>query len=39
LSGLVDNDWAMVFTLRNGKIARFRNFEETAAETVAHAHP
>ena len=31
-SGLsVENDWAMVFTLRDGKIARYRNYVDTAA--------
>jgi ketosteroid isomerase-like protein len=24
-------DWAMVFTLRDGKVAKFRNYEDTAA--------
>ena len=33
---VVDNDWAMVFTLREGKIAKFRNYEDTAAVAAAH---
>ena len=33
---VVDNDWAMVFTLRDGKIARFCNYEDTAAVAAAH---
>jgi uncharacterized protein len=28
---VVENDWAMVFTLRDGKIARYRNYVDTAA--------
>jgi ketosteroid isomerase-like protein len=36
-TGLVaENDWAMVFTLRDGKIAKFRNYEDTAAVATAH---
>jgi ketosteroid isomerase-like protein len=31
-----ENDWAMVFTVRDGKIARFRNYEDTAAVAAAH---
>jgi len=27
---VVEIDWAMVFTLRDGKIARYRSFEDTA---------
>jgi ketosteroid isomerase-like protein len=30
-----DNDWAMVFTLRDGKITRFRSHEDTAAVAEA----
>jgi ketosteroid isomerase-like protein len=30
-----DNDWAMVFTLRDGKIVRFRSHEDTAAVAEA----
>jgi uncharacterized protein len=33
---VVDNDWAMVFTIRDGKIAKFRNYEDTAAVAAAH---
>ena len=32
----VENDFAMVFTIRDGKIARFRNYEDTAAVAAAH---
>jgi ketosteroid isomerase-like protein len=28
---LFDNDWAMVFTLREGKITSFRSYEDTGA--------
>ncbi len=28
---VVENDWAMVFTVRDGKIARYRNYVDTAA--------
>ena len=27
---IVDTDWVMVFTLRDGKIARFRDYHDTA---------
>jgi uncharacterized protein len=30
-----DNDWAMVFTLREGKITKFRSHEDTAAVAEA----
>ena len=33
---VAENDWAMVFTLRDGKIAKFRNYEDTAAVAAAH---
>lgn len=32
---LVENKWAMVFTLRDGKVSRFRAFEDTAAAIAA----
>jgi ketosteroid isomerase-like protein len=32
---LAQNQWAMVFTFRDGKIARFRAFEDTAATIAA----
>jgi uncharacterized protein len=32
---VVDNPWVIVFTLRDGKVARFRNFEDTAAVAAA----
>jgi uncharacterized protein len=36
-TGLVaENDWAMVFTVRDGKITKFRNYEDTAAVASAH---
>ena len=31
------SDWAMVFTFRNGKIARFREFTDSAAVVRAYA--
>jgi ketosteroid isomerase-like protein len=31
-----DSDWAMVWTFRDGKVARFRVYEDTAAEAAAH---
>lgn len=31
-----DNEWAMVFTLRDGKITRFRSHENTAAVAEAY---
>jgi ketosteroid isomerase-like protein len=31
----VDNPWVLVLTLRDGKVARFRNFEDTAAVAAA----
>ena len=31
-----DLDWAMVFTLRNGKIARFQEFTDVAAINAAY---
>jgi ketosteroid isomerase-like protein len=30
-----DNDWAMVFTLREGKITGFRSYEDTGAVAAA----
>jgi hypothetical protein len=30
-----ENEWAHVYTLRNGKIAKARFFEDTAAQVVA----
>lgn len=33
---VVEVDWAMVFTLRDGKIAKFRNYEDTSAGAAAH---
>ena len=30
-----ENEWAHVFTLRDGKIAKFRAFEDTAAQVAA----
>jgi uncharacterized protein len=33
---VVEDDWAMVFTLRGGKITKFRNYEDTAAVAAAH---
>jgi ketosteroid isomerase-like protein len=36
-TGLVaENDFAMVFTVRDGKITHFRNYEDTAAVAAAH---
>ena len=32
---VVDTDWAMVFTLRDGKIARFRDYHDTAPMQAA----
>ena len=32
---LVENKWAMVFTLRDGKVSRFRVFESSAAAVAA----
>ncbi|MBX6314756.1 MAG: nuclear transport factor 2 family protein [Isosphaeraceae bacterium] len=32
---VAEADWAMVFTLRDGKVARFRNYQDVAAP----AHP
>jgi uncharacterized protein len=31
-----DNDWAMVFTLRDGKIVKFRAYEDSFAVAKAH---
>jgi ketosteroid isomerase-like protein len=31
-----DNDWAMAWTLRDGKVARFQVYEDTAVELEAH---
>jgi len=33
---VVETEWAMVFTLSAGKIARFHNFVDTHAVAVAH---
>ena len=33
---VVETEWAMVFTLRAGKIARYHNFVDTHALAVAH---
>ena len=30
------DDWAHVFTIRNGKIAQFREYHDTHAEAAAH---
>ena len=30
-----DNDWAMVFTVRDGKVTRLRSYEDTAAVAEA----
>jgi hypothetical protein len=34
---VVETEWAMVFTLSAGKIARFHNFVDTHAVAAAHA--
>lgn len=31
-----DNEWAMVWTVQNGKVTRFRTYEDTAAEAAAY---
>jgi uncharacterized protein len=31
-----ENEWAMVWTLRDGKVLRFRTYEDTAAEVAAY---
>jgi ketosteroid isomerase-like protein len=31
-----ENEWAMVWTLRDGKVTRFRTYEDTAAEAAAY---
>jgi ketosteroid isomerase-like protein len=33
---VVETEWAMVFTLRGGKIARFHNYEDTHTVVAAH---
>lgn len=33
-----DNEWAMVFTVRDGKITGFRSYEDTGAVAGAFAH-
>ena len=33
---VAENDWAMVFTVRDGKITKFRNYSDTAAVASAH---
>lgn len=35
----VENDWAMVFTLRGGKVAGFRSYEDTAAVVSGFTMP
>ncbi len=35
-SQVVETEWAMVFTLSAGKIARFHNFVDTHAVAAAH---
>jgi ketosteroid isomerase-like protein len=32
---VVENEWAMVFTLRQGKVAAFRAYDDTEACAVA----
>jgi ketosteroid isomerase-like protein len=32
---LIENKWAMIFTLRDGKVSRFRAFESSAAAVAA----
>jgi ketosteroid isomerase-like protein len=32
-----DNEWAMVWTLRDGKVAGWQIYEDTARELAAHA--
>ena len=34
---MVDSDFAMVFTLSNGKVTRFQEFTDSAAVNAAHA--
>ena len=31
-----EDDWAHVFTIQNGKITRFQEYHDTAAEAAAH---
>lgn len=31
-----DNEWAMVWTLRDGKVAGWQSYEDTARELAAH---
>jgi len=31
-----DNEWAMVWTVKDGKVTRFRTYEDTAAERAAY---
>jgi uncharacterized protein len=35
--GSFDSDFAMVFTLRNGKVVRFQEFSDSAAINAAYA--
>lgn len=32
-----DNEWAMVWTLRDGKVAGWQIYEDTAREVAAHS--
>jgi hypothetical protein len=32
-----DNEWVMVWTLRDGKVAGYQIYEDTARELAAHA--
>jgi hypothetical protein len=36
---VVETDWAMAFTLRAGRIARFHNYVDTHAVAAAHRGP
>ena len=35
---VAENPWVMVFTLREGRIARFREFDDTASVAAAFSH-
>jgi len=37
VGGSFDSDFAMVFTLRDGKVVRFQEFSESAAINAAYA--
>ena len=37
VGGSIDSDFAMVFTLRNGKVVRFQEFADSAAINAAYA--